>query len=56
MIFFFFRETKQKTLEEIDLLFGDVPGRLPEGEVQERDEKEEMGALAMNVEHSEVRL
>lgn len=60
MIFFFFRETKQKTLEEIDLLFGDrVLGRIPEGEVREpreRDEKEEMGATTMNVEHSETRL
>lgn len=42
------------------MLFGDrVLGRLPEGEVQvatERDEKEEMGASAMNVEHSEIHL
>lgn len=52
VIYFFFRETKQKTLEEIDLLFGERG--MDEGEgVREMDEKEEKGGMAENVENSE---
>lgn len=58
-VFFFFKETKQKSLEEIDLLFGGrALGTLPENveakaaEV-ELNKVEETGVSYANVEHTD---
>lgn len=55
VIYFLFPETKQKTLEEIDQLFGRARGRIPEdgNVVHPRSEKEEeAGVTAMNIENA----
>ena len=53
MIFFFFPETKQKTLEEIDELFGQrILERTPDE--AGRTEKEEAGVSATNVENAVI--
>lgn len=50
VIYFCFKETKQKSLEEIDLLFGGrALGTLPENMA---DKGEETGISVTNVEHS----
>jgi hypothetical protein len=49
VIYFFFKETKQKSLEEIDLLFGGrALGTLPENVAEKA---EETGVSVTNVEH-----
>lgn len=54
VIYFFFKETKQQTLEEIDLLFGEqVLERVPERRGGE-DEKEAVVGSSMNVENIEA--
>jgi hypothetical protein len=62
VIYFFFQETKQKSLEEIDLLFGGRSSALQEDGVSERDtkrdiqhfDKAEMGVSATNVENADI--
>ncbi|KAJ6043854.1 hypothetical protein N7499_006364 [Penicillium canescens] len=61
VIYFFFQETKQKSLEEIDLLFGGRSSALHEDGVNEHDKKRdiqqldkaEMGVSATNVENAD---
>lgn len=57
-VYFFFKETNQKSLEEIDLLFGGrALGMLPEvvaakGGTVETEKAEETGVSVINVEHT----
>lgn len=54
VIYFLFPETKQKTLEEIDQLFGRARGRIPEdgNVVHPRSEKEEAGVTVTNIKNA----
>lgn len=56
-VYFFFKETKQKSLEEIDLLFGGrALGTLPEDVAakENSEDKTETEVSTANVEHSKV--
>lgn len=56
MIYFFFQETKQKTLEEIDLLFERRSLDQPSDEVERQVETvKEMGVSSLNVEDIRIR-
>ena len=56
MIYFFFQETKQKTLEEIDLLFERRSLDQPSDEMERQVETvKEMGVSSLNVEDIRIR-
>lgn len=56
VIYFFFKETTQKSLEEIDLLFGSTSGMSPKKTAKPADlgqaAEKETGITVANVEHT----